>query len=72
MVLVGWLSRPIGALVARSRARCGWGPVFWVVMPPPMGVTPSAWNGPFCSPVISNGVTQRLRTAPVVGLMSIM
>src|SRR6476620_12649944 len=56
-VLSGWLSSPFGALVARRRARCGWAPVFWVVMPPggPLMGTPF-------SPVISNGVIQRLRT----------
>ncbi len=62
---VGWLSSPVGAFVARMRARCGWGPVNWVVMPP-LGL-------PFWfSPVISYGVTQRLRTSPVAGSTSIM
>ena len=43
-------SRPVGALVARIRARCGWAPVNWVVTPP--RVVP-AWF----SPVISYGVS---------------
>ena len=64
MVRDGSPSRPLGALVARIRARWGWAPVSWVVMPPD-GVP--AWF----SPVISNGVTQRLRTAPVVGSTSV-
>jgi hypothetical protein len=70
-VRVGWLNRPAGALVARKRARWGWAPVFWVVMPPPIGVTPSACSGPLFSPVIANGVAHLLRTAPVVGLTSV-
>src|SRR6476659_2452363 len=70
-VRVGWLSSPAGALVARSRARWGWAPVFWVVMPPPIGVTPSACTGPLFSPVIADGVAHLFRTAPVVGLTSV-
>src|SRR3954464_9932650 len=56
-VRVGWLSRPVGAFVARIRSRWGWAPVHPVEMPP-LGLP--SWF----SPVISNGVTQRFFTDP--------
>ena len=65
IVRVGWLSRPIGAFVARRRARCGWAPVNCVVMPP---VGLPVWF----SPVISHGVIQRFLTAPERGSTSTM